>query len=57
MENKERERKGEMKGRKAEEGREKEREIGRQREKEMRERIVFREDVPFPKKFDCDQIL
>ena len=42
-----------MKGKKGEKGRRR----GRHREREIRERTVFREDVSFPKKYDCDQIL
>lgn len=43
-----------MKGRKGERGRKR----GRHKtEGEIREKAVSREDVPDPKKLDCDQIL
>ena len=45
-----------MKGKKGERGRRRER--GRHKtEREIREKAVSGEDVPVPKKLDCDQIL
>lgn len=45
-----------MKGKKGERGRRRER--GRHKtEREIREKTVSGEDVPVPKKLDCDQIL